>query len=137
MILPIYEDLSKEELLTKCLGGHTQNANESFNAMVWRMAPKHLNSGKLIVDIATFIATGVFNEGYVAILMMMNLLDVTIGQQCKMFADAVDDNRQARAAERHSAASKEARIARRVEEQAKNGFFEESEGLLYGPGIAD
>lgn len=33
-ILPIFEDLSKEDLLQRCLGGHTQNANESFNAMV-------------------------------------------------------------------------------------------------------
>jgi len=36
-ILPIYEELSREELLHRCLGGFTQNANESFNAMVWAL----------------------------------------------------------------------------------------------------
>jgi hypothetical protein len=30
-LIPIYTDLSNEDLLTRCLGGHTQNANESFN----------------------------------------------------------------------------------------------------------
>lgn len=34
-LLPIYEDLSKDDLLERCLGGHTQNTNESFNATVW------------------------------------------------------------------------------------------------------
>lgn len=38
-LLPIYEDLSKDDLLTRCLGGHTQNANESFNATLWRLSP--------------------------------------------------------------------------------------------------
>ena len=33
-ILPIYEDLSRDDLLERCLGGHTQNANESFNSTV-------------------------------------------------------------------------------------------------------
>lgn len=31
-IRPIYEELSNDELLTRCLGGHTQNSNESFNS---------------------------------------------------------------------------------------------------------
>lgn len=43
--LPIYEDRSRQDLLERCLGEHTQNANESFNSTVWRLAPKHLNSG--------------------------------------------------------------------------------------------
>ena len=28
---PMYEDLSRQELLERCLGGLTQNSNESFN----------------------------------------------------------------------------------------------------------
>lgn len=40
-LIPIYEELSKEDLLTRCLGGYKQNSNESFNSMVWRLFPKH------------------------------------------------------------------------------------------------
>jgi len=48
-VLPIYEDLSRDDLLERCLGGYTQNANESFNATIWRLAPKHLNCGIKII----------------------------------------------------------------------------------------
>jgi hypothetical protein len=30
-VLPIYEELSRKDLLERCLGAYTQNANESFN----------------------------------------------------------------------------------------------------------
>ena len=33
-ITPGYEDLSRNELLERCIGGFTQNVNESFNATV-------------------------------------------------------------------------------------------------------
>ncbi|KYQ47031.1 hypothetical protein ALC60_13943 [Trachymyrmex zeteki] len=105
-IRPIYEDLSNKELLTRCLGGHTQNPNESFNSTVWRMAPKHLHSGKKIVQIAAYMAAGIFNEGYSSILMTMQLLDLRIGQQCKLFADTIDQSRIERQNARQSLSSK-------------------------------
>lgn len=33
IIKPIYENLSNDELLERCLGGNTQNNNESFNGL--------------------------------------------------------------------------------------------------------
>ena len=79
-IRPIYEELSNDEFLTRCLGGHTQNSNESFNSTVWRINPKHLNSGQKIVEIATYMAAGMFNEGYSSVLSTMQLLDLKIAQ---------------------------------------------------------
>ncbi|CAH0561736.1 unnamed protein product [Brassicogethes aeneus] len=137
IIRPIYEELSSKELLTRCLGGHTQNSNECFNSTVWRMSPKHLNSGKKIVEIAAYMAAGMFNEGYSAVLSTMQLLDLKIGQLCKMFADNVDAQRIKRENRRSSYSSKEARTARRLDQLHQNEFFEEVEGLLYGAGIAD
>ena len=43
-ILPIYHALTKPELLKKCLHGKTQNANESFNGMIWNRIPRLLMS---------------------------------------------------------------------------------------------
>ena len=37
---PIYERLSKPELLDKSLHGLTQNACESLNSLVWQRCPK-------------------------------------------------------------------------------------------------
>ena len=136
-IRPIYEDLSNDELMERCLGGHTQNPNESFNATVWRMTPKHLNSGHKIIEIAAYMAAGIFNEGYSAVLITMQLLHLNIGQQCKTFVDTTDAQRLAREDKRQTYTSKEARTARRIEQMQQNKFFEQAEGLLYGAGIAD
>ena len=40
ILRPIFENLSKEELLKQCLHGKTQNKNESFNNIVWLKYPK-------------------------------------------------------------------------------------------------
>ena len=37
---PIFEELSDESLLEKCLHGKTQSQNESFNSMIWDRIPK-------------------------------------------------------------------------------------------------
>lgn len=136
-LLPIYEDLSKEDLLQRCLGGHTQNANESFNSTIWLMTPKHLHSGKKIVEISSFIAAGVFNEGYSSILRMMNDLDIRIGTQCRIFAENVDRCRIERQNQRSLFETKQARLARKQKLLEDNANFDEAEGLFYAPGIAD
>jgi len=51
-IKPEYEELSREELLIRCLGGFTQNSNESLNSLVWSMTPKNISSGKTVLDVA-------------------------------------------------------------------------------------
>ncbi len=136
-IRPIYEDLSRDDLLERCLDGHTQNANESFNTIVWRLAPKHLNCGKKIIEIAAFLAAGMFNEGFSFVLQTMQHLNIVIGQQSKGFADN-DDKRRIEQQERRSLdATKEAHSFRQQEKTAQLEQFEEEEGLLYGPGIAD
>lgn len=47
---PIYEDLtiSKDELLERCVGGFTQNNNESLNQLIWKVTPKILPAGSKI-----------------------------------------------------------------------------------------
>ncbi|OXU24294.1 hypothetical protein TSAR_006167 [Trichomalopsis sarcophagae] len=35
-----FKKLSEPEFLRKCLGGQTQNANESFNNILWNISPK-------------------------------------------------------------------------------------------------
>lgn len=44
-ILPVYEALSTDDLLTRCLGGYNQNSNESVNSVIWKIAPKISSEG--------------------------------------------------------------------------------------------
>ena len=39
-VKPVFEDLSKLQLLEKCIDGATQNQNESFNSILWFRCPK-------------------------------------------------------------------------------------------------
>ena len=44
-ILPIYQSLCRSEMLKKCLHGKIQNANESFNEMIWNRVLKATHIG--------------------------------------------------------------------------------------------
>lgn len=136
-ILPIYKDLSKNDLLERCLGGHTQNASESFNLTVWRFAPKHLHSGLKVIEVASYLAAGLFNEGNSSLLMVMNEAKIVEGLQSFNYAGQMDNQRVSRQNRRNSLESKEGRKARKAMQQAQNEAYEEEEDLLYGAGIAD
>lgn len=136
-LLPIYQDLSRDDLLERCLGGHTQNANERFNSTIWRISPKHLNCGQKIIEISAYFAAGVFNDGFSSILRIMNSLDIIVGTTCRVFAEAADEPGIVREDRRSLSATKAARMGRRMQLAEENQFFEEAEGLLHAPGITD
>lgn len=52
------------------------------------------------------MATGIFNEGYSAVLFTMQLLIIVIGQEYKNFADTIDAERITRENRRASFSSK-------------------------------
>jgi len=94
---PIYEDLTTDELLERCLGANTQNNNESFNSCVWNIAPKHKFVGKKTLEIAVFSAACIFNEGFLPILKVLEVMGVQIGPQARLYVDSVNDMRLHRA----------------------------------------
>lgn len=136
-IRPIYEDLTADALLERCEGGFTQNNKKSVNSVIRSMAPKTNSSGANIVEIATYIATSTFNDGYKSILLMMNVLNLTVGDRSYSFCTAVDDERCATADMRAQNDSKEARTARRDGQRRAQDCQSAAEGVVYGPGTAD
>lgn len=60
-IKPIYEDLSPKEFV-RMMFRHIQNNNENFNAIIWRLAPKHLNCGSKMIESYSYLAAGIFNK---------------------------------------------------------------------------
>ena len=62
-IKPIYKDLSNPDLLRKCLHGGTQNANESFNMVLWSRGPKDTFIGKNALEMGAYDAVLTFNDG--------------------------------------------------------------------------
>lgn len=134
-IKPVYEDLTKMDLLERCLGAQTQNANESFNSTVWRMAPKAKFSGNVVVETASSIAVGLFNEGHNTLLAIMEELSIVNGEHSTQMCHMMDAKRMASADKKCAAATKEARIEmRRARLVAQDAAIHEK-GTLYGPGI--
>lgn len=136
-IKPIYERLSSDDLLTRCIGGYTQNNNESFNSTVWAMAPKTMHSGKVIVDIATSVASCVFNDGLRSILHIFDIMEMKIGPNSFNVCQQIDANRIEKAERSLSVAAKEARMQLTAFRKEKEAEEVEAEGQLYGAGIAD
>ena len=55
-ILPIYERLTADDLLNRCLRKKTQNANESFHSVVWAKCPKSNHQSKSRIEHAALTA---------------------------------------------------------------------------------
>lgn len=135
-IKPIYKDFSTDDLLSRCLGGYTQNSNESFNSLVWSIAPKTVSSGKTVLEIATNLTVGIYNDGYFSVMQVLQELGVTIGENCQNFCEKVDSLR-IKLSDR--SLTEEAQEARRVSTSSRKEDEQENletEGQLYGAGIA-
>ncbi|GBN79607.1 hypothetical protein AVEN_228022-1 [Araneus ventricosus] len=68
MIKPIFKALSNPTLLKRCLGGKTQNTNESLNSLIWHFCSKNTNSSRKIAQIASNLACISYNNGEKGIL---------------------------------------------------------------------
>ena len=76
---PLYGDLTKEEELSKCFHDLTQNANDSFNAMIWERGPKANYCGLNILKLCVYDAIASFNYGGKATLGLYILLHMKAG----------------------------------------------------------
>uniref|UniRef100_A0A6P7GDN8 Uncharacterized protein LOC114336144 n=1 Tax=Diabrotica virgifera virgifera TaxID=50390 RepID=A0A6P7GDN8_DIAVI len=135
-IKPIYEELSKDALLERCIGGFTQNNNESFNQIIWKITPKILSGTSNIVEIAAHIAVCIFNEGYFALLSILQEMGVSTGSSAHAWASAADELRITRADKKTAESTKEGRIVRRQQQKDALDILGDS-ASLYGPGIGD
>lgn len=136
-IKPIYENLSQDVLLEQYIDDFTQNNNESFHNIIWKIAPKNIYSGTIAVELAAYITTCTFNEGARSLLQILKAMQVQIGTYAHAYVTAEDENRIIQAEMSTSSSTKEEKIRRR---QAQSDVLEAStsaEDLFYDPGIDD
>ena len=89
-ILPIYNDLCKEEMLKKCRHGKTQNANESFNGTIWDRIPKVTHVSLSTLCSGVYDALSHFNYGQKAALDIIRLLDIDPGIYMIKFCGSIN-----------------------------------------------
>ena len=72
-------DLCKPENLAKCLHGRTQNANESFNGMIWNRVPKANHVAIGILSLGVYDAIAHFNDGAIAAYNILKAVGIEPG----------------------------------------------------------
>ncbi|KAL7288345.1 hypothetical protein TKK_0017679 [Trichogramma kaykai] len=136
-IKPIYKELSSDNLLERCVSGFTQNNNESYNQLIWKITPKLLPAGSKIVEIAAYTAACMFNRGTEALLAIMYGMGIKLGRHSHEYVRSEDEKCVLIAEQRASDTTREARIVLRPHQEDALEIAGEAKELLYGPGIED
>ena len=117
----IYRALGDPVLLKKCLHGKTQNANESFNNMVWCRCPKRVLVGHRVFRIAVSDAVICFNEGCSGRFKVIQQLTGRVGSLCRKGLKSIDSRRVSKAEKKLLAPdAKKRRRRQRVENTSEN-----------------
>jgi len=131
---PIFLDLSKEELLRKCLHGTTQNQNESFNGCVWRRLPKTQYVGLVQFQLGVYDAVANFNIGEQATLDIYKALGMEPGFFTRKGCSMTNRCRLKVASYKSLKSTKKQRKIIRGLKKRKGDKEKDQEGSTYAPG---
>ncbi|GFS97816.1 uncharacterized protein TNCV_2017881 [Trichonephila clavipes] len=134
VIKPVFADLSHPALLKKCLGGKTQNPNESLNSLIWKFCPKTIGSSLQIAEIAANLATSVFNDGNQILITILEKFGLKINRNVCVSLAERDNRRIFTSRQRRLESSFEARRAKKIKKSKEIELFQEQEGISYDPG---
>ena len=134
VIKPIFNDLSHPKLLSRCLGGKTQNNNESINSLIWKLCPKTLGAGRRIVEIATNEAVILFNDGNHGKINLMKEFGLAAGVHARKCFAELDKQRIATSQLRLLESSKEVRKVKKMRQTIDAENFLIEEGEIYSAG---
>ena len=91
--MPIFERLSKDELLDKCQHGMTQNANESLNQLIWKRCPKNVFLERTALTVGVTSAVLQFNDGQKSLVTVLEKLGVKPGAVMQSYCISEDKSR--------------------------------------------
>ena len=134
ILKPVYESLCKDDLLQRCSGGFTQNANESFNSVLWSRSLKHRYHGPRSVETAVASAVLQFNSGAHAALNVLQGMAIQSSSSAFAVASRRDRKRLSSASRKESSVAKRVRQSARLSRKRKDDDLQEQEGTTYAPG---
>ncbi len=138
VIEPIFRDLSDEKLLSKCLHGQTQNANEAYNAIIWNRCPKTVFVNRTVLELSVFSATISFNDGFKGLSTVFSKLGFVDPGHYYVVGSIQKDNKRIRQCKRQS--SDESKKRRKQLWAIKKGYLDRDReiegGVSYAAGNA-
>ena len=114
-IRPVFETLTDDSLLQKCLHGGTQNSNESFHHLIWEGCPKTTFCGRERLELAVADATVVYNCGEVKRVDIFRQLNIQPGYYAMQCFKDLDGSRVLRACAEGMVAAKQQRRQRALD----------------------
>ena len=133
-VKPIFAELSKDELLDKCLDGKTQNQNESYNGMIWKRIPKDTFVKRTQFEIGVYDSVAHFNIGNLATLLIYDKSNIERGYYTVVGCTEDNQYRTKNAKRLSSDTFKSRRRFLRGKRKSKGDKTRVLEGKLYGPG---
>ena len=91
----MFQTLTEDTLLERCLHGGSQNTNESFHNLIWERCPKTTFVGRKRLSLAVAEATIVYNDGELGRLDIFNALGIEPGVYTKQCLAQLDRKRVA------------------------------------------
>ena len=118
-------------MLEKCLQCKTQNANESFNGMIWNRAPKATHLGLYVLSVDVYDVIAHFNTGDKTALNIMELLKVDPGYYTTKCCRSVNIRRKRSSIYRMSEPQKKHRKELRHSKKKQQDKNNETKGISY------
>ena len=128
---PMYVDLSKDELLKKCLHGKTQNQNESFNGTIWERVPKTRYVGIEKLKFGVYDAIANFNIGRKASVLMFERMGMIPGRYASKGCSVQNRKRLYIANYKNKSSTKTRRKVISGKKKQKDDVNIETEGTQY------
>ena len=118
--------------MKRCLSEKTQNSNESFHSLVWRLCPKERWAGLQKVDTVVAICIQRFNKGSAAHQDVLNELEL-IGELAGEHARKEDEARVKKAAKKSSQQAQARRARLEAASHVERQRLMAQEGVLHSP----
>ena len=92
-MVPIFQRLTEEKLLSRCSSNRTQNNNESLHNLIWSFCPKRIFAGRTTVENAVCMAILQFSMGSTFKEVLCKVLGFAPGRHLQDFSRKKDQKR--------------------------------------------
>ena len=134
LLVPIFQRLSDESLLKRCMRARTQNANESLHQIVWKICPKAMYAGRRTIETAVALAACQFSMGATYKTILYKHLSIEPGVHMQRFSQEKSMKRLKLAGKASLDAAKKRRKQMQHKSILKESKRAKKEGPSYVPG---
>ena len=133
-LVPIFQRLSDNDLLKRCSRNKTQNPNESFHHVIWKICPKTIYAGLRTISTAVSLAACQFSMGCSFTNTLFRSLQLDPGSNLVVSNKTRDSLRIKRAESADTFKAKKRRKQLKYNKTVKEQNLASSEGDMYAAG---